>query len=358
MRTLELNLAERSYNIHIDKELLKDRDLISKYCRGEKVLVLSNETIAPIYIEQLSSTINDKKVHHLILPDGEVYKNLDSFSEVIDYLVKHQFRRNDTLLTLGGGVIGDLGGFVAASYQRGMDFVQIPTSLLAQVDSSVGGKTGVNHPLGKNMIGAFYQPKAVIIDTNTLDSLPTKEYFSGFAEVLKYAMLGSNEILSILKHSNEAILTRDKQVLTDIIYYSCQMKAKVVAADEREQGQRALLNLGHTFGHAIEKTTQYKAYLHGEAVAIGIAMALNFSIEKGMIEPALAATYVQLIKDLKLPHRVSQRIDIHEIIDAMRLDKKNLSDHFRLVLPTNNHCIISEETDTTFIELAISKQLD
>lgn len=358
MRTLELDLAERSYNIYIDDGLLQNRDLFKQHCRGEKVLILTNETIAPYYLDTLSDALSEHNVFTLILPDGEIHKNLDSYSQVLDFLVNNKFRRNDTLLTLGGGVIGDLGGFVAASYQRGMDFIQVPTSLLAQVDSSVGGKTGVNHPLGKNMIGAFYQPKAVIIDSNTLDSLPDKEYCSGFAEVLKYAMLGSEQVLEVLRNNIELVLTRDKGILTDLIYYSCLMKAEVVAADEREQGQRALLNLGHTFGHAIEKVTQYKSYLHGEAVAIGIAIALNLSEEKGLIVAERSELYRQLIKNLKLPLTAKLDLDITEIVDAMRLDKKNFTDNFRLILPTDERCIISEETDIGLIERAINKQLD
>ncbi|TQV74628.1 3-dehydroquinate synthase [Aliikangiella marina] len=358
MRTLELDLAERSYNIYINEGLLTNRDLLSQYCRGDKVLILSNQTVAPIYLAMLSESLKHLKVYSLALPDGEIYKNLESYQKVLDFLIENQFRRNDTLITLGGGVIGDLGGFVAASYQRGMGFIQVPTSLLAQVDSSVGGKTGVNHPLGKNMIGAFYQPKAVIIDTATLDTLPDREYYSGFAEVLKYAMLGSKEILSSLQDDISAILARDKNVLSDIVYYSCLMKAEVVAADEREQGQRALLNLGHTFGHAVEKVTEYKQYLHGEAVAIGIAMALNLSADRGLVSEERRALYLQLIEKLKLPSKTSLPLSVDELINAMRLDKKNLSDSFRLVLPKDNHCIISEEKDSKPVALAISKQLD
>ncbi|TQV88950.1 3-dehydroquinate synthase [Aliikangiella coralliicola] len=357
MRQLALDLGERSYGIYIKEGLLTDSQLFSQFCRGENILILSNDMVAPLYFEQLKTSLPDKTIHQFILPDGEIYKNLSHYSEVLDYLVTQGFRRNDTLIALGGGVVGDLGGFVAASYQRGMGFIQVPTSLLAQVDSSVGGKTAVNHPLGKNMIGAFYQPLAVIIDTNTLDSLPEKEFVSGLAEVAKYAMLGANEVNKLLTEDTAAVLARDKTKLADLIYYSCAKKAQVVAEDEEEKGNRALLNLGHTFGHALERLTDYKRYLHGEAVAIGIHIAINLSLEKTLIAPKTAELYRNLLNKLGLPDKAEIVANTGDFLEAMKLDKKNVSDKYRLVLPTDSACVIVEEDDIEMMGRAITQQL-
>jgi len=358
MRQLVLELADRSYNIHIDKDIISQSQFFQPYCEGENVLILSNEVVAPLYLKKLSSALNTKRVHHFILPDGEKFKSLENYSAVLDFLIEHEFRRNDTLIALGGGVIGDLGGFVAASYQRGMGFIQVPTTLLAQVDSSVGGKTAVNHTLGKNMIGAFYQPKVVVIDTATLQSLPEREYVSGFAEVVKYAMLGEENILALLSQQMSLILKRDPAVLAEIIFYSCQKKASVVSADEIEQGNRALLNLGHTFGHAIERITQYNHYLHGEAIAIGTAMALNLAISKRVISEKSANFYRLLFSQLGLPLKLNYQTSVSAILDAMKLDKKNMNEKIRLILPNESGCIIVEEHDMELLSQAIVKQLD
>lgn len=358
MRTLPLELGDRSYNIYIQQGLIDDAALISKYLCGDNVLVLSNEIIAPLYFEKLAESLGDKQVFHYFIRDGEEQKNLQNYSAILDFLITHKFRRNDTLVALGGGVIGDLGGFVAASYQRGMRFLQVPTSLLAQVDSSVGGKTAVNHPQGKNMVGAFYQPKAVFVDTASLSSLPSREYFSGFAEIVKYAALGCVEIEQLLTTKMPDILARELSVLEDIIYYSCLTKAKFVAADEKEQGSRALLNLGHTFGHALERVTSYKKYLHGEAVSIGTMMAFNMSLDKGLIDVKTRDKYQHFFTQLKLPTKVDFDVDVEELIDAMTLDKKNLSASFRLVLPQTDSCIIVEESDRDLIKKAIVQQLE
>lgn len=357
MRKLTVNLGERSYQIHICSGLINEEGLVAPYCVGENVLILSNKTIAPLYISQLSNALSTKKIHHFLIDDGEQYKNLEHFSRVLDYLAENGFRRNDTLIALGGGVIGDLGGFVASSYQRGMGLIQFPTSLLAQVDSSVGGKTAVNHPLGKNMIGAFYQPNAVFIDTDTLDTLPDKEYFSGFAEVIKYAMLGTLEIEDLLLNKLAEIKARNKRILAEIIYFSCRKKSEVVADDEKERGSRALLNLGHTFGHAIEKITRYKTYLHGEAVSIGILMAVNLSIAKGLLTKEFAVNYRRIISALGLPGVACEGIDVSAMLDAMKLDKKNVNEMYRLVLPAGDNCILVEESDLELLERAIEQQL-
>ncbi len=357
MRQLAVDLAERSYNIYINDGILNQSSLLENYCQGDNCLILSNHTIAPLYLEHLKNTLPSKKVFDYLIPDGESHKNLTRYSEVLDFLIKQGFRRNDTLIALGGGVIGDLGGFIAASYQRGMGFIQVPTSLLAQVDSSVGGKTAVNHPLGKNMIGAFYQPQAVLIDTLTLDTLPEREYFSGLAEVIKYAMLGEERIRRLLLEQTQAVLQRDKKVLMDLVYYSCSKKAQVVASDEKEKGVRALLNLGHTFGHAIERVTNYKTYLHGEAVAIGIKMAINLSIAKKMISQTQAKVYEELLVKLKLPIKISEQVSVESILEAMKLDKKNINNYYRLVLPNDKACEIIEEKDIELVSQAIRLQL-
>lgn len=358
MRTLPLELGDRSYNIYIEQGLIEASALLSKYLHGDNVLILSNEIVAPLYFERLAASLPGKQIFHYFIADGEAQKNLQNYAEILDFLISHKFRRNDTLIALGGGVIGDLGGFVAASYQRGMGFLQVPTSLLAQVDSSVGGKTAVNHPQGKNMIGAFYQPRAVFIDSQSLVSLPDREYFSGFAEVVKYAALGCKEIYQLLKTRMSDILARDLSVLEEVIYYSCLTKAQVVAADEKEQGSRALLNLGHTFGHALEKITEYKKYLHGEAVSIGTMMAFNMAVEKDMVDVKVADEYREIFQQLGLPVTVNFEIEVDDLIDAMTLDKKNMSTSFRLVLPRAESCMIVEETNRDLLKKAIVQQLE
>ncbi len=345
MRQLCLPLKDCPYTIHIGSTLLSDQPLLTSYCEGQKVLVVSNDVVAPLYIEKLISSIKDKEVHSVIIKDGEVNKSRESFFTVVDYLVEKGFRRNDTLIALGGGVIGDLSGFAAASYQRGMNFLQIPTSLLAQVDSSVGGKTAINHVAGKNLIGAFYQPIAVVIDTDSLATLPDREYFSGFGEIVKYALLGEDKIRELLNNNLQQLLERDQQSLEEVIYLSCQKKATIVAADEKEKGERALLNLGHTFAHALETLTHYKYYLHGEAVSIGILMAMTLSCRKGLIEQPLIDEYQSLFTRLNLPTKIDVKINVDEFLHAMTKDKKNQSDSYRVILVTKKGCIIQEETD-------------
>ena len=358
MPQLAVELDKNSYTIHIEERLLSNTSLLTECCVGDKVLVVTNEKIAPLYLAQLKAGLVNKAVFEFILPDGEIEKNFQNYSQILDFLIQEQFRRNDTLIALGGGVVGDLSGFVAASYQRGMGFIQVPTSLLAQVDSSVGGKTAINHVQGKNMIGAFYQPSAVFIDTTTLLSLPEREYLSGFAEIVKYAMLGSTEIRKLLADNLEAIKRRDKRILAELIFYSCRMKSDIVAEDEKEQGKRALLNLGHTFGHAIEKVTAYKIYLHGEAVAIGIVMAMNLAKAKSLMSQTTYDFYYHLLTSLGLPVKTIKKLDENDLLAAMKLDKKNLNEKYRLVLPSDEQCIILEEDDIPLIRQAITLQLE
>ena len=355
MRQLSLALKDSPYNIYIGKGLLSERALINSYCQGDKVLVVSNDVVAPLYFDKLSRSLAGKKIHSVIIKDGEVNKSRTSFFQIIDYLVENNFRRNDTLIALGGGVIGDLSGFAAASYQRGMSFLQMPTSLLAQVDSSVGGKTAINHTAGKNLIGAFYQPVAVIIDLDSLKTLPDKEYFSGLGEIVKYALLGENEIQELLSQDYQKIIDRDEGVLQQLIYLSCQKKANIVANDEKEKGERALLNLGHTFAHALETLTHYRHYLHGEAVSVGILMALSLSHKKNLIGKELIEDYTRLFERLNLPTRIDVEIDIDKFLDAMTKDKKNQSDSYRLILVTQQGCIIQEETDKELLANVIKE---
>jgi len=355
MRQLKLPLKDNPYTIYIGSLLLDDRELINRYCSPEKILIVSNNIVAPLYLEKLKSSIDCNNIHQLVIEDGEINKSRESFFQIIDYLVANNFRRNDTLLALGGGVIGDLSGFAAASYQRGMNLVQIPTSLLAQVDSSVGGKTAINHKQGKNLIGAFYQPKSVIIDVTTLKSLPDREYFSGLGEVIKYALLGEKNIQRLLVENTDEILRRDESILKEIIFYSCQKKAEIVAKDEKEKGERALLNLGHTFAHALETLTEYRYYLHGEAVAIGILMALRFSQKCGLIECELVQQYESLTQNLNLPVKIKPVINLNQFFEAMGKDKKNQSDAYRLILVEDNRCIIREEQDKNLLAEVIKE---
>ena len=357
MRELRLPLKDSPYTIHIGSSLLSQSALLTSYCHGDKVLIVSNITVAPLYLKKLTTSLKNKNVHSVIILDGEIYKNRESFFTIIDYLVENNFRRNDTLIALGGGVIGDLSGYAAASYQRGMNLIQIPTSLLSQVDSSVGGKTAINHALGKNLIGAFYQPSSVIIDTDSLSTLPDREYFSGIGEIIKYALLGENKIKLLLTNKTKQILQRDPDVLTEIIYLSCQMKASIVAKDEKEKGERALLNLGHTFAHALETLTEYQHYLHGEAVAIGILMALSLSVKKGLIEQCIVEDYRILIQRLNLPTKIDIEINEEKFFEAMKKDKKNQSDLFRVILVSQQGCIIQEESDKTLLASVINEHL-
>jgi len=355
MRELSLPLNDSPYTIHIGSLLFSQQTLLTSYCQGDKVLIVSNSIVAPLYLEKLASSLNNKKIHSVIIKDGEINKSRESFFKIIDYLVENNFRRNDTLIALGGGVIGDLSGFAAASYQRGMNLMQVPTSLLSQVDSSVGGKTAINHTQGKNLIGAFYQPMSVIIDIDSLKTLPDREYFSGFGEIIKYALLGEDQIGKLLSTNLQKILIRDEQCLEELIYLSCQKKASIVAKDEKEKGERALLNLGHTFAHALETLTNYCYYLHGEAVSIGILMALSLSFKKGLIKESMVKKYTQLIQQLNLPIKINVNIEIEKFFQAMKKDKKNQSDSFRVILVTQQGCVIKEESDKDLLESVIKE---
>jgi len=333
MKTLKVELGDRSYPIHIGQGLLHHVELLKPNITGSRVLVVTNETVGPLYLDPLLKLLNPWKPVSVILPDGEQYKNLDILNRIYTALLENRCDRKTTLVALGGGVIGDMTGFAAATYQRGVPFIQVPTTLLAQVDSSVGGKTGVNHALGKNMIGAFHQPNCVIIDTDTLTTLPDKELSAGLAEVIKYGLIGDPDFFTWLEANMHKLLTRDPQALAFAIERSCADKAKVVAADEREHGQRALLNLGHTFGHAIETGAGYGNWLHGEAVAAGICMAADLSHRLGWLKHEEVLRIESLIRKAGLPTRAPGSLSSAALRDFMSVDKKVEAGQLRLVLP-------------------------
>ncbi|MDH3980006.1 MAG: 3-dehydroquinate synthase [Gammaproteobacteria bacterium] len=332
MKTLTVDLGARSYPIHIGQNLLDDPALLTPHIHGRQVLVVSNETVAPLYLDRLLALLTDFDVATVILPDGEQFKNLDTLNTIYTALLEHRLNRGCTLVALGGGVVGDITGFAAASYQRGVAFLQVPTTLLAQVDSSVGGKTGVNHALGKNMIGAFHQPGCVLIDTNTLDTLDDRQLAAGLAEVIKYGLIHDAGFFDWLEQNMAALKSRDKQALAYAIERSCAIKAEIVAADERESGKRALLNLGHTFGHAIETGTGYGNWLHGEAVAAGMVMAADLSARHGWLTAADVERTAQLISTAGLPTAPPAEMSTQQFLDLMAVDKKALDSGLRLVL--------------------------
>ncbi len=332
MRSLSVELGDRGYPIHIGSGLLTRSDLLKPHLGGSEVLVVTNETLAPLYLDQLVQTLNGLRVEVHVLPDGERFKTLEVLATIFDRLLALGFSRRCTLLALGGGVVGDMTGFAAACYQRGVDFIQIPTTLLAQVDSSVGGKTGVNHPGGKNMIGAFHQPRAVLVDTDTLTTLPDRELRAGLAEVIKYGLIRDIGFLAWIETHLESLLGRDTGALTEAIARSCQVKADVVAEDEREGGVRAILNLGHTFGHAIETATGYTQWLHGEAVAAGMVMAADLSRRLGWISDADLQRVQTLIERAGLPSRRPEDVSVARLRELMQVDKKVMDGELRLVL--------------------------
>lgn len=329
--TVHVALGERSYPIHIGDGLLQTADLLLGHVAGSQAAVISNEVVAPLYLEAVTRSLQGLKVDVHILPDGERYKNLASYAAIMDFLIAHKHNRSTTVIALGGGVVGDIAGFAAATYQRGVGLIQIPTTLLAQVDSSVGGKTAVNHPSGKNMIGAFYQPRCVIADTAVLNSLGSREFAAGLAEVIKYGVIADCEFFDWLESSAQRLLARDAEALALAIRRSCEVKAEVVAADEKEAGLRAVLNLGHTFGHAIETLTGYSTLLHGEAVAAGMVMAADLSLRQGLLGAAAAQRVKRVIGAFGLPV-VPPELNPEEMIAAMGMDKKVVDDRLRLVL--------------------------
>ena len=332
MNTLTVDLGERSYPIEIGQGLLAQPELLTRHISGRQVMIVSNTTVAPLYLDRVQASLQGFNTETVILPDGEQYKTLDTLNSIFTALLEQRFNRGCTLVALGGGVVGDITGFAAACYQRGVAFLQVPTTLLAQVDSSVGGKTGVNHALGKNMIGAFHQPGCVIIDTDSLDTLDDRQLAAGLAEVIKYGLIYDAGFFSWLEDNIAALQARDKQALAYAIERSCAIKAEIVAADERESGKRALLNLGHTFGHAIETGTGYGNWLHGEAVATGMLMAADLSARHGWLTREDVTRTEALLKQAALPTVPPATMSEQQFRDLMAVDKKAVDGGLRLVL--------------------------
>jgi 3-dehydroquinate synthase len=331
MERLRIDLGPRGYPILIGPGLLEAAEVMDEAIAARDVLVVTNSVVAPLYLERFTRALRDRRVAPLILPDGERFKTLDTVAGVLDALVERRMNRDVCVAALGGGVIGDLAGFAAACYQRGVDFVQVPTTLLAQVDSSVGGKTGVNHPGGKNLIGAFHQPRAVVSDTDTLRTLPRRELRAGVAEVIKYGLVADPAFLGWIEANLEGLLGLDAGALAHAIRRSCEIKAEIVAEDEREHGRRALLNLGHTFGHAIETAAGYGEWLHGEAVGAGMLMAADLSRRLGWLEDSDVARVRALLQRAGLP-LAAPPIGAVQALELMGMDKKVLAGRIRLVL--------------------------
>jgi len=331
VQTLKVDVGHSQYLITIGSGLLADRALIESQAPGRDVMVVTNTTVARLYLGRLREGLGERSISECILPDGEQHKTLQTAGWVFDELVGKKLNRDAIVLALGGGVVGDIAGFAAACYQRGIGYAQIPTTLLAQVDSSVGGKTGVNHTGGKNLIGAFHQPLAVIADTDTLSTLPDRELSAGLAEVIKYGCIADLEFLGWLESNMEKLLGRDVEALTYAVARSCEIKASIVGEDERERGRRAILNFGHTFGHAIEAATDFERYLHGEAVALGMVMAADFSHELGLIDTAAKERVDGLLRRAGLPTE-APKVGAARALELMRMDKKVLAGEVRLVL--------------------------
>lgn len=354
MQTLHVELGDRRYPIFIGSDL-DPQSLLAPYIKGQQVMIVTNTTIQPLYLQHYVDAIQalGKKVASCVLPDGEKYKDIQHLNLIFDALLEAGFNRDCTVLALGGGVIGDMAGFASACFQRGVYFIQVPTTLLSQVDSSVGGKTGINHPLGKNMIGAFQQPQVVLADMSQLKTLPDRELSAGLAEVIKYALLGDLEFLTWLEQHMEALVARDPELLAEAVYRSCAHKARIVANDEKEQGERALLNLGHTFGHAIESYLGYGVWLHGEAVATGMVMAADLSKRMGWISDEDLQRTKNIIQRANLPI-VCPHIPLDEFLAYMSHDKKVLNGQLRLVLLRElGKAIITREFNVESMQHAI-----
>ena len=360
MRTLTVTPPSHSYPIFIGGQLLDRADeLLAPYIKGNKVAVITNTTVAPLYLEKLQTALAKLDIDYfsITLPDGEQYKDWQTLNLIFDGLMQHRAERKTTLIALGGGVIGDMVGFAAATYQRGAPFIQIPTTLLSQVDSSVGGKTAINHPLGKNMIGAFYQPQAVLADLSTLATLPQRELSAGLAEVIKYGALGDIGFLQWLETHMDALMQQDSSILAEAVYHCCQMKAEIVGQDETEQGIRAWLNLGHTFGHAIEAEMGYGNWLHGEAVAAGMVLACRLSEQLGHLDSNDTARLTTLLQQAKLPVE-PPRFAFDRWIEHMQHDKKVSSGIMRFIgLNRLGEANITDITDPAILQRTLQPYL-
>jgi len=354
MKTLTVNLGDRSYPIYIGVELLQNHTLIQKHIQTKAVCIVSNTTVSKLYLSELKKSLNDYRVIEVILEDGEQFKNVDSLNQIYTALLNNQFNRDSTIVALGGGVVGDIAGFAAASFMRGIPFIQIPTTLLSQVDSSVGGKTGINHPRGKNMIGAFYQPQAVIIDMLVLKTLDAREISAGLAEVIKYGLIWDKAFFDYLESHMTDLKNLIIPQLEQAIYRSCEIKAEVVSQDEKESGLRAILNLGHTFGHAIENCLGYGEWLHGEAVGCGMVMAAQMSLAHGWINDIDFDRIRKLIQAAGLPIE-KPNISKQEFLGAMSLDKKNKNQEIYLVLQQGiGKAIVTKDYSFSELEKVLS----
>jgi len=354
MKTFDVDLGARSYPIFIGGQLLGQPELLAPYIAGHQVVVVSNETVAPLYLDQLKKALVGFEYESVILPDGEQYKTLEYLNTIFDGLLKARCGRDVTLIALGGGVVGDMTGFAAASYQRGVNFIQIPTTVLAQVDSSVGGKTGVNHPLGKNMIGAFHQPQAVLVDTSVLATLDDRQLSAGIAEVIKYGLISDEPFFCWLEENMPRLLARDDEALVYAIERSCRNKAEIVAQDEKEGGIRALLNLGHTFGHAIEAGMGYGKWLHGEAVAVGTCIAADLSRRQGWIDDTAVARIIALTKAANLPTQAPSELSVAKFNELMAVDKKVKAGKLRLILLKGiGNAVVSDDFDADLMNASI-----
>ncbi len=356
---VRIEFAERSYNIHIGAFLLDDVNVFDGLPKASVAVIVSNTTIAPIYASRLQASLQGryKTIHTIVLPDGEAYKTWQTLNLIFDDLLKHSCDRKTTLFALGGGVVGDMTGFAAASYMRGVPFVQVPTTLLAQVDSSVGGKTGINHPLGKNMVGAFYQPQLVLCDLSTLNTLPARELSAGLAEVIKYGPIADMVFFDWIESNIDALMARDPAALAHAVKRCCEIKAHVVGQDEREAGLRAILNFGHTFGHAIEAGLGYGAWLHGEAVGCGMVMAAQLSQRLGLVDAAFVARLTDLIKKAGLPTVApflaeGVQANADRYLELMRVDKKAEAGEIKFILINQpGQCVVQTAPDALVREV-------
>lgn len=351
--TLNVELGDRSYPIFIGSDLLFQSDLLCRYIKGQTALIVSNTTIAPLYIEQIKNSLDDHKIKHdnVILEDGEQFKTIEAVETIVTTLLERKHNRQTTLIALGGGVVGDITGFAASIYQRGVNFIQIPTTTLSQVDSSVGGKTGVNHILGKNMIGAFHQPQCVIIDTSTLNTLPDREFSAGLAEVIKYGLAHDADFFDWLEQNISKLMLRDSDTIAQAILVSCQTKADIVSIDERESGIRAILNLGHTFGHAIEATMGYGNWLHGEAVATGMVMAVDLSHRQQWVNDSVRQRTINLLQKANLPVTSPPDMTVDQYMNAMSIDKKVIDGTIKFILLKSlGEAIVTSDYDPALLK--------
>jgi len=356
MITVEIKLASISYPVYLGNGLLTAAELYERHLGSGKILIVSNNVVAPLYLDRVRASLGKRKVEIHIIPDGERFKTVETWYSIIDKLVGMQARRDTNIVALGGGVVGDIAGFAAASYMRGIRFLQLPTTLLAQVDASVGGKTAINHVKGKNLVGAFHQPAAVIIDATTLASLPEREFNAGLAEVVKYGAINDSGFFAWLEENAANIKQRQEDALNHLIHASVKNKSEIVSQDEKEAGIRALLNFGHSFGHALEAESNYSRFLHGEAVSIGMVTAARLSEIRGLCQAGTAKRLATLLRILGLPVKIPADININGLTEALALDKKALASGLRLILLEEMGCAVVDNQSSENDIVAAMKQ--